>query len=262
MSIFSSIFGSEVVSQACNVLTVVDTTTKVGKTFSKRKKLINWIKFPIKIAVYGSSGSGKSSFLASIKGSFYEGNTTRGTQVIKYRLPNGRLIHFYDSPGQTSYRSERNQIKNKILNREFHAIINVVCFGYNESEGMKMKIFDKNDKVDEKYLEENRRLELEHLREWVDDIDVSSKLKWILTIINKEDIWSAESGQVLTYYSESEYYRLLEKLERVCKLHIMPYCSKIALFGGRPMTIGFEEKDKIERHRDLIENIIQYIEKS
>lgn len=263
MSIFSTIFGSETVSQVCNAITLAEVSANMGKTIPKRKKIFNWLKPALKIAVYGSSGSGKSSFLGSLKGSYYDGESSRFTETVKYRLPNGRMLVFYDCPGQPSYRSERTRIKSEILKGKFHAVINVVCFGFNETNTMNINdIFDRNGEVRTQFLEENRKIELEQLKEWIGDIDATSKIKWLLTLVNKEDLWTGNNENVISYYQRGEYHQIIEGMEKACKLHVNFYCSKMALFRGRPMINNFSEKDKLDRHRELIENISQYIAKS
>ena len=195
-----------------------------------------------------------------LKGKLYQGETSRFTEVVKYRLPNGRLLHFYDCQGQVSYREERTKIKSDILNGEFHAIINVVCYGYNETANMNLRIFDRNGNVDEKYLQENRKIELQQLKEWIDDLYANSKIKWILTLINKEDIWKSRIDEVTYYYSEGEYAQIMRAMNRACKVHLKSYCSKISPFGERPMMLQFSERDKIDRHIEFIDNICKYID--
>lgn len=226
------------------------------------KYYLNRIKPPLKIAVFGSSGSGKSSFLSMLKGVRYEGESTRYTEVIKYTLPDGRRLRFYDCPGQTSYRSERTLLKTAILEGKFHAIINVVCYGYNETSNMEVKVFNSDGNIRNQFLEENREFELEQLNEWIGDITASSKLKWILTLINKEDIWNHQKEEVLSYYKSQTYSKLFEGISKVCPVHTLTYCSVMDLFAGKPMMQYFTEKDKINRHISLIDNLCRYIQKS
>lgn len=263
MSIISTILGSGTVSQVCNAITLAEVSANMAKNIPKRKKILNWLKPSLKIAVFGSSGSGKSSFLGSLKGAYYNGESSRYTETVTYRLPNGRRLIFYDCPCQPSYRGERTQIKSEILKGKFHAIINVVCFGYNETDTMKIDdIFDKNWEVRAQFLEENKKIELEQLKEWIEDIYSTSKIKWLLTLINKEDLWKDNIENVISYYQNGAYHQIIVGIEKACKLHVNSYCSKMALFRGRTTRNNFSEKDKLERHRELIESISQYISKS
>lgn len=248
-------------SAACNAITITDASIKLGKNIRKSRYLANYLKPALKIAVFGSSGSGKSCFLGMLKGVRYDGESTRYTEIIKYTLPDGRRLHFYDCPGQPSYRDQRTAIKREILKGKFHAIINVVCYGYNETATMTVKPLDNEGNIRHKFLEENRKIELDQLQEWISDITADSKIKWILTLINKEDIWKNDHEEVHSYYASQEYRKLFEGVSRVCPVHTLPYCSIMALFAGKPMMQYFTEKDKIARHVALIENISHYIKK-
>jgi hypothetical protein len=60
---------------------------------------------------------------------------------------------------------------------KFHAIINVVCYGYNETENQGVTIFDSgSNTVKAQYLKDNLKLELEQLNQWVNDITAHSKI--------------------------------------------------------------------------------------
>ena len=255
----SSILSSQIVSQACNAITLTDATLKLGRNVSRTRFWFNNCRPALKIAVFGSSGSGKSSFLGMLNKNQYDGSSTRSLDIVKFTLPNGRRIHFYDCPGQVSYRSERNAVKTDILKGKFHAIINVVCFGYNETDQMSVKVFDDKGNIRPEFLETNRKIELDHLKEWIYDIDAKSKIKWILTLINKEDIWSCDTEIVHAYYKEGEYAQIIKEMSKPCPFHILSCCSKISLFGGKPMLIQFSDREKKLRYYELLHHISQFI---
>lgn len=250
------------VSGICNVLTITDASIKVAKTISKPKYWLNRLKPRFKVAVFGESGAGKSCFLGMLLGKAYDGGTTRHNEQVDYTLPNGRRLRFYDCPGQRSLKDQRQQIRKQIINGRFQAIINVVCFGYQENETTRVKIFDKStNSVSDKYLADNRKRELEQLKEWAGDINHECKLKWILTLCNKADVWHEIKDEVLDYYTEkSEYTDCLLGIERHCHVHVLEYCSMLSPFGGEPMVMHISEKDKIKMHLALIENLTRYIE--
>lgn len=239
-------------------VSLMDITMKFAKTVSRAKYILNSLKRPLKIAIFGSSGSGKSCFLSLFNGQKFPKESTRYNEEFIFTLPNGRKIRFVDCPGQTSYLSERNKIRKRILKGDFHAIINVVCYGYNETENMDLSIFDDQGNVRRQFLEDNRRIELNQLDEWINDIDNNSKIKWILTLINKEDIWKETQEEVMTYYREGEYHRKINALSRVCPIHTRPHCSIISPFGGRPMMLNLSESQKVDRHLELIKQLQEY----
>ncbi len=243
------------------VATITELTVKLVRTVSKATYYFNYLKSPLKIAVFGSSGSGKSSFLSTFKGVEFPKESTRQIEKIKFTLPNGRRIIFYDSPGQTSYRLERTKIKSSILQGEFHAIINIVCFGYNETPTMKINAFHNDGSIRQQFLEDNRKIEIRHLQEWIEDIDKNSRIDWILTLINKEDIWKDQQEEVVSYYQSNEYQSHFNGLTRCCHHHIQPYCATISPFGGKPMVLHISESDKIKHFLSLVDKLQEFTKK-
>lgn len=248
------------VGELGEVLTIGEIALKTLSRVSKSKYYFNYFKPALRIAVLGESGGGKSSFLSMLLGKEYENDSTRYNKTIHITLPNGRRIVFTDCPGQKSYRQERQKIKEKILAGKYHAIINVVCYGYNETSSSKIKMFDSGtSNVKESYLSENRKRELNQLTEWIDDINIRSKLKWVLTVINKADVWAENHDDVIEYYQNGEYGKVMNQINPVCQHHILPYCSIISPFGGEPMVLRISEKNKRALHESLLANLQDFI---
>lgn len=175
-------------------------------------------------------------------------------------MPDGRKIVFYDSPGQPTSRPERAKVKDKIINRKISGVINVVCYGYNEVAENKLKVFD-NEKgiVRPQYLSKNREIELQQLDEWIGDIDSRLKVKWILTLVNKMDVWYTQQEEVMEYYNTGEYHDKFTGIERVCKIQCLAHCSVIEPFGDRPMMLHIGETEKNKCHLQLIETLKNFV---
>ena len=254
-------------STAASVATLAQTAAQTGKALRSirfRNSFRN-IFGHVKIAVFGYSGSGKSSFLSMLRdGVPYTGSTTRSTKIVTVTLPNGRKVDFYDCPGQDSYREQRTEIKHRIFDGKFHAVINVVCYGYNETDASAYKVLDSNGVVKPKYLIDMRKRELNQLDEWQNDIRSGCKLKWMMTLINKADIWWEDRREAHHYYSDAKtpYGTRINEISRVIpNVHTIEYCSTISRFGGGDsMLIHFDEKDKIMMHNRLLEQIQNFIE--
>lgn len=249
------------ISEICNAITLAETAVKIAKDVPKYRYFYNrFFRKPLRIAVFGESGSGKSCFLNAFGGKEYTGESTRFIESFIFTLPCGQRIKFFDCPGQATYRNERQKIKTQILNGNFHAIINVVCYGYNESEGTNVKIFRAGtDEVAQKYLTDNRQFEIRQLKEWIDDITSQTHLKWILTLINKADVWYDEEKEVMEYYKNGEYANQFKGIDRFCTLHSLPYCSTISPFGGKPMILHISETDKKKLHFNVVKSIQKFI---
>ena len=105
----------------------------------------------------------------------------------------------------------------------------------------------------------NRKFEIRQLKEWIDDINPQTKLRWILTLINKADVWYEEEDEVMNYYKNGEYSQLFNGIERFCTLHYIPYCSTISPFGGKPMILHISENDKRKLHFNVVKSIQKFI---
>ena len=220
------------------------------------------------VIIFGESGTGKSQFLNAILGNpAIESSRTRYTHECTLILENGRKICFYDSPGHTSLQQDRIRLTDKIRNRKIDGILNVVNFGYSESDtAQSLSIFkvpnDKEQKireVKESYLNENRKREISQLDEWFNLIRSDTELKWIITVINKADIWYEQREEVIDYYENGKYGQKLQQLDRCCKLYYYPYCSVISPFGGSPMILSMDEREKLRMHHKLLAEFVEII---
>ncbi len=258
-------------STAASIATLSQTAsqavkTSSGKSFLRRSK--NFLRNCLgsyKIAVYGYSGSGKSSFLHVLKygvTSPYNAGSTRHIKKVKLTLPHGRRVIFYDSPGQELSDTYRREIKKKIIKGKIDAIINVVCFGYNEIESSNLNPFDNQGNVRTSYLEEMRNRELDQLEEWHKDIDHKCRLKWLLTLVNKADIWWHKREDVNGYYenNNSNYGQKIHELSRLFSIHTIQYCSRFSRFGGKDMPMQIDDTDKWDMQSKLLQEIEYLIE--
>lgn len=235
------------------VLMVADLAEKAYAYHSKFGYWLNRCKRPIRVLVLGESGSGKSQFLSTIQSKRnYIQERTKISDKIKMLLPNGRTVEFVDVPGHQSLKMERDKYTNDISRGKFQGIINVVCFGYQSSSEVKTEdVFQSDGVVKESYLKDNRARELKQLEEWLSKVDNKSNLKWVLTLVNKADIWWENSKEIVDYYELAEYNDKVKELSRVSTIAAVPYCSVITPFCDRPMKLIFGEKEKNVLHRYL-----------
>lgn len=97
------------------------------------------------------------------------------------------------------------------------------------------------------------------MKEWLNRIHGESKPKWIITVINKADIWYDNRNEVEAYYANGEYGQHIEVVKRVAPHYLFQYCSVINPFGGRPMTIVMSERTKNELHKHFKESLLRLI---
>lgn len=111
-------------------------------------------------------------------------------------------------------------------------IINLVAYGYHENPyESKSAVFDIEGILKPYFLEEKRAYEIKHLNEWLPYLQ-SSKAKFVITLINKADVWANRHQEVVTYYAEGEYAQKFAESRFLQAHYIMPYCALIELFYG------------------------------
>jgi len=236
---------------------------KFATIFKKAKYwIIYYFCSPINVILFGESGTGKSQLANCITGSnLASKKRTRVTEPKTFTLPNGRRINIMDTPGHKTYSPQRRELCQKFINKKkIRGIINIVSYGYHETDvANEVKIFKNGTyEVKEEYLRENRNREIEQISEWIDYI-THENIQWLITIINKADIWYKDYSTVKDFYENGEYSSKLKELVRLCPRHIFIYCSVIAPFYNKPMTIVIGEDKKKEMHDELLEGLLQII---
>lgn len=219
------------------------------------KRFFRRMRCPIRVLVLGESGNGKTKFINSLIGKIInKEERTKETRSYKFIHPTGRKIRLYDTAGNNSLSYARQEAVNDIPRKKYDGIINIVCNGYSWAEGIDAsQVFrnkaDKNAlpefEIKQDYLDGNKKREIAQLKEWIGLVDNHSKIKWVLTVVNKADVWSPEMKQVLDFYKSGEYGDTLKKqLGHQIRHYVVPYCSIIVPFGGREMRLSFSEVDK------------------
>lgn len=221
------------------------------------KKVCNSLLPNKKVLVVGESGSGKTQFinvLRAIGGTVK--TSTMNVRTVTVPLPNGRKVDFVDTPGQQTLESQRRAAINAINRNDYDGIVNIVCYGYQVNDSTKEDdVFQVGtDNVKSAYLENNRQLELNQVGEWLPRIDSVKRLEWVLTIVNKADIWYENKQEVMAYY-DSTYRNKLDKIGQFIKTPVIPYCCVIAPFFKRKMSIIMGEDEKLKMHLDLYETL-------
>lgn len=231
-------------------LSARDKVKILSKTiFGKRKK----------IAVYGDSGVGKTQFLRTLTGKNSYNLVKERTRDVKRHsmtLRTGRKIMLIDMPGHASSKRYRDEVLNEITRGKIEGLINIVNYGYQDSELLQedpSSVFKVGSyEVKQEFLNENRKREIQRTQEFVERIGPDVKLKWIITVINKADVWHKNRQEVENYYMNGEYNKTIEPLVKACSLKVRRFCSVITPFGNRDMILSYSENDKYKDYDNLI----------
>lgn len=236
------------VSTFSTLVTSIELATKVRKRGVIRF-LNKYFRRKIKVLVYGDSGVGKTQFLNTLTGkNVYSTNRTRVVQKYHLTLSSGRVIEFLDTPGHKTNVLVRNSTLDDMTRGRIDGIINLVDYGYQDSDELQTdpsKAFNAGtDDVKDSFLRDNRLLEIKRTEEFLNRITPGVKVDWIITVINKADIWYADKEKVYKYYTEGTYGKKVSELSHSVKLYTVPFCSVITPFANRRMQLIFSDRDK------------------
>lgn len=227
---------------------------------------------PYYVLVYGASGAGKSEFCRAFLEkpvTEVKPKRTHMYEEFDWVFEDGNKIRFLDLPGNKVYEDRRNKVLKKISKKNY-GIINVVSYGYHEAPGARdVKIFkvpnDASEKIpviDTQYHKLNLDMELEQAKEWIKCLGDSyrTNLRWVVTVLNKADVWWNDIDMIRNYYSEDgAYSKAVYEKHGSVQIDAYPYCSIIEPFGSKPMVLTFGERDKIKMHRILKEDLLKLI---
>lgn len=243
-------------------ISILNNVFRIMRTLCALDKIIFFfnknIRKSVKVAVYGDSGTGKTQFLMTITGNNnYTAERTRSLKSFILILKNGRKIEFIDTPGHQSAKTIRDTLKRKFIKNKITGIINIVNYGYQDGDELNPDdVFNVDTKtVKDSYLSENREREIIRTKEFIETITPGIKLRWIITIVNKADIWFDCKREVMSYYEDGDYSNVISSLRHTTKLFVFPFCSVITPFANRPMMLKYSEKDKKKMFDELAEQL-------
>lgn len=163
-------------------------------------------------------------------------------------------FNIIDTVGQDSRKPDRISAIRDNMN-SINLIINVVCYGYHEYATGKDYAFTVKGELKRRYLSDNRKLEIEQLKEWTEILcghDVAYKL---ITIITKADLWWDKQKEVIEYYKEGDYYK---SLGSCTQLHptILHYSSVHHMLYNKVPTSGyFDDTKKKKRENNYFKHL-------
>lgn len=226
------------------------------------ERLKNLFSKPQKVLVLGCSGVGKTSIINSLNEDFPKtiDFLTRTQTAQKHKLNlKGDNFEFVDTPGQELHDSRRIKAIREALRSEHLGVINVVSYGYHEHASGADDAFLDEGTVADNYLEKHRALEESYLNEWIQLLGNPVTTAWILTVINKADIWWESRHEVVDHYG-ADGSNYLQKLRGTSNVDhaVLEYSSVIHRFYGRALVAPTFDQDLQQRLRiRLVESLVQ-----
>jgi len=229
-----------------------------------RWKNLKWIRNRVfsptlRVVVYGESGAGKTQFLYTILGNGkIAGQPSQNIEHKKMTLEDGHLLEFIVTPGHKSLKAARDSLRRELVNGKITGVINVVNYGYlcNEDTDLSKVFQAGSTNIKAEYLRDNKKRELDQIAEWIDLIDKDCKLKWLITIVNKADVWYDQRDSAMEYYKQGAYYEKIKVISPCCNnIECFPFCSTIHPFCDRPMLLNMSEQKKRDMHQAFYDEL-------
>src|SRR5207247_5327479 len=177
------------------------------------------------ILIIGPGGTGKSTFgkmLADQHTALLQsmGTYEESIEIETYALQDDPSVEIVVQRGQEARRDITwSSLGNDLATGRFRGIVFVGAYGYH-SMGViiggwkKHKLYKGNKARFLKAYEKDRRFEeLKVLRELAPHILACPARMWMLTLVNKQDLWWPEHEKAERFYREGEYGKEIERLK-------------------------------------------------
>lgn len=174
------------------------------------------------VAILGAGGVGKTSLSLLLSGKKDEilFDYSESQNIEKEKLGRNIIGKFIIGPGQQR-RVEKHwsDIQRDIVSGKIKGIINVVTYGYHsaeESQISEITPFEdgmSNEDFCEKYAILKRQREIELLDQVKNFVKISKGKIWMLTIVNKQDLWWNEREEVEKFYKQGNYQQHIQEIE-------------------------------------------------
>jgi flavodoxin len=174
----------------------------------------------VKIVVFGSGGTGKSTFGKMISGeadpnilaTYRESRTTE-----EFKFTRDKLGIITIPPGQGRRDDEWLAAFRQVTDGKFRIIINMVAYGYHsfgELSYTESKYYTRGMTVEEFleiYTEKCRQEEINYLKQIAMPITMSKAVPTLMmTLVSKQDLWWHDRETIKKHYCDLEYRSIID----------------------------------------------------
>lgn len=202
-----------------SLITIADKKKKINSFLTK---IIKYIKSgKTNIIIFGAGGTGKTTLSKTLTNQDIVDHKYNETpNVEKIKIDKDVFGNYLVAPGQQR-RVERYwpELFRKLNKGEVAGIINVVSYGYHSIEignnsYKSTNYFNDENKREfiKKYTELKRVEEINYLKKIAEQIKNTEKKFWIITLVNKQDLWWSEKENVEDYYTNGEYNKIIQDI--------------------------------------------------
>jgi energy-coupling factor transporter ATP-binding protein EcfA2 len=215
-----------------------------------------------RVLVLGCSGAGKTAFLESLTGAVPAAisrlNRTEFAQDHRIKISKS-LFTFVDTPGQEGHTDLRLDAARR-QRKPIAGIINVTAYGFHEGNIGKASAVSAGQ-AKASYLAAKREEEIRATAEWIGVFGSRDYASWLITVVNKADLWWRDRDAVIEHYTKGAYGKKMAAAKELRPVAI-EHCSVFQpFFGEAPMDGIFGDADRIRMRGHLLKQLLAAIEK-
>lgn len=169
-----------------------------------------WPKDRKGIMLVGATGAGKSHLAAALAQTTRQADNLSTVAITETSgFFNGRLVSLRDTPGKPEHGGE---LWKAIRKYEPSILVVMVAYGYlaPAGTGAELRIGMRHPlrRKLARYLEDGREEEIHNIRQLTDLCEVpKEKVKHVLVVVNKMDIWLSEHSGIVNYYQSDPAFQ-------------------------------------------------------
>lgn len=214
------------VGLASSAVTLADKSRDIKDSLDKIYRLLTQGKR--RIAVFGAGGTGKTTLAYKLTGKAINSFTYHESPNIEKVSMKGKIIGEYSvAPGQEK-RADRYwpELYQEITKGKVNGIINVVAGGFH-SVGIDNMSYTQTDYYKEgsegeflnNFLTSQKDVEIDILRKLADEVAKAPNKIWMVTLVNKQDLWWHDRASVKKHYMSEAYNTIIEDIHKSKGIH-------------------------------------------
>jgi hypothetical protein len=242
---------------------------KVAREEGWLDRVVDLFKRKQRVLVLGNTGVGKTSFLNSLvhelAGAIDRFDRTEFNEPKRIRLGD-HPFRFVDTPGQDEHISRRQEAYRDAVKDGVDGVINVVSYGYHEFKRNIMEagthaVLHSNHAVNPHFLAEQRNREEQRISEWRDLVLPGAR--WVITAVNKADLWWSNRSEVDRHYTSGSYFKSLGPFGQTLSPIVLQYCVRFQKFYGEsPIDGTFDEDDRTRLRDQFMRQLIASVDRT